>query len=167
MPGVRIGFITLPKELFKDIIKAKHTTDISSSGFLQRAFDLYLRKGYWKNHIDKIKEVYSEKYRIMVRELEHLKLYGLDYLLTEGGLSLWVKLPNNINALELYKECSENNLSIVPGKIFFTDDSIYNNYIRISFGAVNNEEIIEGISILESILKKNHKDKGNKYLPFV
>ena len=53
MPGVRIGFITLPNKLFKEIIKAKHTTDVSSSGYLQRAFDLYLRKGYWKTHIEK------------------------------------------------------------------------------------------------------------------
>ncbi len=57
MPGVRIGFVTLPNNLFKNIIKAKHTTDISSSGFLQRAFDLYLRGGYWKSHIKNTKKV--------------------------------------------------------------------------------------------------------------
>ncbi|HZK33331.1 MAG TPA: PLP-dependent aminotransferase family protein, partial [Tissierellaceae bacterium] len=38
MPGVRIGFVTLPSELFTQIIKAKHTTDVTSSGYLQRAF---------------------------------------------------------------------------------------------------------------------------------
>ncbi len=167
MPGVRIGFITLPNRLFKEIVKAKHTTDISSSGFLQRAFDLYLRKGYWKSHIEKVKKVYSQKYNIMTKELNKLNKYGITYLEPKGGLSLWLKLPKDVDALELYNECTENNLAIVPGKVFFTDDSIYSNYIRLSFGAINNEQIIDGIKILENIFSKPFKDSENKYLPFI
>lgn len=167
MPGVRIGFITLPHKLFRDILKAKHTTDISSSGFLQRAFDLYLRKGYWKSHIENIKKVYFEKYKIMVSELDKLKDYGIEYIKPNGGLSLWLKLPKDIDAFELYKECYENNLSIVPGKVFYLDNSIYNNYIRLSFGAVSNEEIIKGINILYKILNKPFRNKNNEYLPFI
>ena len=167
MPGVRIGFVTLPNKLLKGIIKAKHTTDITSSGYLQRAFDLYLRKGYWRSHIDKIRKVYSEKYNIMIKELEVLKKYGIDYTVPNGGLSLWLKLPHNIDALEFYSICTENNLSLVPGKVFFTDDSIYSNYIRLSFGAVDNEEISEGISKIDNLLSKPFKDNGNEYLPFI
>ena len=141
MPGVRIGFITLPNRLFKDIIKAKHTTDISSSGFLQRAFDEYLRKGYWKNHIKRVREVYKEKYDYFISELDKLKKYGCEYTIPNGGLSVWVKLPEEINGLELYKECIEYNISIVPGAVFFTDSSLYSNYIRLSFGNVTNQEI--------------------------
>lgn len=167
MPGVRIGFITLPNMLFRDILKAKHTTDISSSGYLQRAFDLYLRKGYWMNHIENIKRVYFEKYKIMLRELEKLKDYGIEYIKPNGGLSLWLKLPKEIDAFELYKECYDNNLSIVPGKVFYIDNSIYNSYIRISFGAVSNEEIVKGVNILYDILNKPFKNRNNEYLPFI
>ncbi|MBU5312068.1 PLP-dependent aminotransferase family protein [Tissierella carlieri] len=167
MPGVRIGFITLPNKLFKEIIKAKHTTDVSSSGYLQRAFDLYLRKGYWKSHIEKIKRVYSEKYNIMTRELDKLNNYGISYVKPNGGLSIWLKLPKEIDVLELYKECTENNLAIVPGKVFFVDESIYSNYIRLSFGAINNDEIVEGLKILENIISRPFKDKNNNYLPFI
>ena len=42
----------------------------------------------------------------------------------------------NIDVLELYKECTENDLAIVPGKVFFVDESIYSNYIRLSFGQI-------------------------------
>ena len=114
MPGVRIGFVTLPTFLFKEIIRQKHTTDISSSGYLQRAFDLYLRKGYWKNHIDKIKKVYTEKYNIMVEELDKLTDYGISYIKPNGSLSIWVKLPKEIDAIDLYNECNKRSLAIVP-----------------------------------------------------
>lgn len=167
MPGVRIGFITLPNKLFKDIIKAKHTTDISSSGFLQRAFDEYLRKGYWKDHIKKVREVYKEKYDFFISELNKLKKYGIEFTPPNGGLSIWIKLPEDIDGLELYKECIEYNLSIVPGKVFYTDNSLYSNYIRLSFGTVSKNEIREGIHILENILSKPKLNKDNKYLPFI
>lgn len=167
MPGVRIGFMTVPENLFNRIVKVKHTTDISSSGFIQRAFDLYLRKGYWKNHMETIKKVYTEKYNTMTKELKKLEKYNISFTDPCGGLSIWLKLPENIDSLKLYKECEENNVAIVPGKIFFIDDSIYSNYIRLSFGAVTNEEIIKGIEIIENCLKKRYKKDDNKYMPFV
>ncbi|MBU5456133.1 PLP-dependent aminotransferase family protein [Caproiciproducens sp. MSJ-32] len=167
MPGIRMGFMTVPEKLFKDIIKAKHTTDVSSSGFLQRAFDLFLRKGYWKKHIDTVKKVYKNKYNTMIQELDKLKKYDISFVKPNGGLSIWVKLPENIDCVELYNECKENNVAIVPGKIFFINDSIYSNYIRLSFGAVSNEEIVEGIRIIEKNIKKLYKSEDNKYLPFV
>jgi len=165
MPGVRIGFFTLPKRLVKEVIKSKHTSDMTSSGFLQRAFDLYLRKNYWKNYIDKVKEVYSEKYNIMSKSLEKLKRYDIEYSLPNGGLSLWLKLPESIDSTELYNECLSHGLNIVPGKIFFVDESIYSNYIRLSFSAVDKAEIIKGIDILDDILS-NKKDE-NRFLPLI
>ncbi|MCF6460982.1 MocR-like pyridoxine biosynthesis transcription factor PdxR [Clostridium sp. Cult3] len=167
MPGVRIGFMIVPDRLFKDIVKAKHTTDISSSGFLQRAFDLYLRKGYWKNHMETIKEVYTDKYTTMVEQLERLKKYNISFVEPKGGLSIWAKLPEEMDAIDLYDECGENNVAIVPGKIFFINDSIYSNYIRLSFGAISNEEIVNGVKIIENSIKKLYKSDNNKYLPFV
>lgn len=167
MPGVRIGFVTLPNRLLKGIIKAKHSTDISSSGYLQRAFDLYLRKGFWRNHIAKIRKVYSEKYNIMISELERLKRFDIEYTRPNGGLSLWLKLPENVDGIEFYKQCMENNLSLVPGKVFFIDNSLYNNYIRLSYGSVDNEEIIEGIKIIENILSKPFEGEDNEYMPFI
>lgn len=167
MPGVRIGFITLPNNLLKGIIKAKHTTDISSSGYLQRAFDLYLRKGYWRKHIDNIRRVYSGKYNLMINKIQSLKKYGVDYSLPNGGLSLWLKLPDGVDSLEFYNSSVQNGLSIVPGKIFFIDDNSNDQYIRISFGAVDDDEIIKGVGIMESILSKPFKSKDNNYMPFI
>lgn len=167
MPGIRIGFIILPYMLFKDIVKAKHTTDVSSSGFLQRAFDEYLRRGYWKEHIGRVREVYKKKYDLFIAELEKLKKYGIQFSPPNGGLSIWIRLPEDIDGVDLYKECIESNLSIVPGRVFFTDDSLYSNYIRLSFGNVNEEEIRKGIWILDNILSKNKLNKDSKFLPFI
>ncbi|NLY77635.1 MAG: PLP-dependent aminotransferase family protein [Tissierellia bacterium] len=167
MPGLRIGFMTVPKNLFPSIIRAKHTSDISSSGFLQRSFDLYLRKGYWKKHMETIKKVYADKYSIMIKELEKLNKYNITFHEPKGGLSVWIKLPREIDAIDLYDECIKNNVAIVPGKIFFLDEETYYNYIRLSFGDVSNDEIIEGIRIIENNIKKKYTKNSNKYIPFI
>lgn len=167
MPGVRMGFMTVPRELFKDVLRVKHTTDISSSGFLQRAFDLFLRKGYWNEHIENINRVYGEKYNTMIRELNRLKKYGITFTKPEGGLSIWIKLPEEIDSIELYNECDEQNVALVPGRIFFLDDSLYSNYIRLSFSSVSNEEIISGIKIIENCIKRRGMDNNSGYLPFL
>jgi len=76
-------------------------------------------------------------------------------------------LPKEIDSIELYNECNNRGLAIVPGKVFFLDNSLYSNYIRLSFGSVNNENIIEGIKLLKDILSKNIKGRNNDYLPFI
>jgi DNA-binding transcriptional MocR family regulator len=80
---------------------------------------------------------------------------------------MWLKLPDTIDSIQLYKECIENNLSLVPGKVFFINDNIDTNCLRISFGATNSSEIIKGINILDNILSKPLKDKNSDYMPFV
>lgn len=166
MPGVRIGFVTLPRKLFTSIIKAKHTTDVTSSGYLQRAFDLYLRYGYWENHIENIRGVYKEKYDLMVSLIDNLKEYGVSHSDPDGGLSIWLKLPDEIDSLKFYRDCSENKVAVIPGDIFFVDDC-HDNYIRISFGAVDDDEIIKGMNIIENLISRNFKDKDKNYMPFI
>ena len=167
MPGVRIGFITLPTSLFRQLIKAKHSTDISSSGYLQRAFDLYLRKGMWRDYIEKIKVYYKGKYDIMSSGLDNLNYLGLSYYKPAGGLSLWVKLPDYWNAMELYEECSRRKLAIVPGKVFYTESPENDQYIRLSYSAASLSQIKDGLGIIENILKEKNINMVDRYIPFL
>lgn len=167
MPGIRMGFVTLPDNMFKSIIKSKHSTDVSSSGFLQRAFDLYLRKGYWKSHIENIRVVYKNKYENMVKTLNSIKKYGVEFTQPDGGLSIWMKLPEHIDGYTFYEDLRKAGVAVVPGKIFFIDDDSYSNYIRLSFGTVDNSEIVKGVSIIRKTIIKYNKDDENKYMPFI
>lgn len=166
MPGVRIGFVTLPNNLFTKIIKAKHTTDVTSSGYLQRAFDLYLRHGYWEEHIENIRNVYKVKHDLVISLLSNLDKYGVTYTKPDGGLSIWIKLPDEIDSLEFYDECSDNKVAIIPGKIFSIDNS-NSNHIRLSFGAVDEDDIIKGMNIITNLISKKFKDKDKNYMPFI
>src|SRR5699024_6158962 len=168
MPGIRIGFLTVPCILLKDITKAKHLTDISSSGFIQRAFDLYLRRDLWKSHIEHIISVYNKKYNLIVNEAKKLQKHNVTFSEPKGGLSLWLKLPKDINTFELYEECTKNNVIIVPGEIFYIDNNNKNkNYIRISFGTVNEEQIVDGFRVINNCIGRNGINGNAKFIPFI
>ena len=170
MPGLRIGILTAPRKLFKSIIKAKHTTDISSSGFIQRAFDLYLRKGFWKEHICNIKKDYKEKYELMIREANSLKKYGISFKKPGGGLSLWLKLPKELNAYDLYSECMKKDILIVPGKIFFiNEENKDTNWIRLSFASLDKNQIKKGFYIINKCIEsiKYNKEDRTRYVPLI
>ncbi|MBW4828378.1 MAG: PLP-dependent aminotransferase family protein [Clostridiaceae bacterium] len=170
MPGLRLGFLTTPEKFFKDIIKAKHTTDISSSGFIQRAFDLFLRENFWKQHIERVKKDYNEKYKLILKKINNFKKYNINFKRPDGGLSLWLELPNDISCIELYNECANNNVIIVPGEIFFIDShSSKTNFIRLSFGSVNKKQIVEGINVIENCIAKlkGGNDDNTKFIPLI
>ncbi|MDK2799395.1 MAG: hypothetical protein PWP27_2448 [Clostridiales bacterium] len=166
MPGLRIGFLITPAEIFKDILQAKHTTDISSSGLIQRAFDLYLKKGVWGRHLEYMKGIYQERYKAMIQEVDILKEIGVSYDKPGGGLNLWLTLPEEVSATQLYYECGKKDVLLIPGKIFYvknTNDSDRN--IRISFAAVYPKQIEKGVKVIYNCIAKlqNNTEKHIVY----
>lgn len=166
MPGLRIGFIISPENLSSELLKAKHSTDISSSGLIQRALHLYFEKGHWEDHINYMKDIYKEKYEAMLKYLNELKKYGINFTEPKGGLNFWITLPQGVEATKLYLECVKEDVLIVPCKIFYVNNYRNNdNTIRLSYAATNLEEIKAGMKVLEySIIKLLNKSKSRTYM---
>lgn len=150
MPGLRIGFIVLPQKILQKVNSAKYNTDISTSGFIQRAFDLYLQKGLWIEHSKYISNIYKKRYNETIRCIDrYLKNY-VQYTEPKGGLTLWLKFDSNIDTDILYKELLKNNIIVSTGNMFSISDE-YIPYIRISFASVKKENIDFGINKIADI----------------
>ncbi|MBZ4645125.1 MAG: PLP-dependent aminotransferase family protein [Clostridia bacterium] len=171
MPGLRIGFLIAPSEVFKDILQAKHTTDISSSGLIQRAFDLYLQKGIWGRHLDYMKEIYKDRYKKILGEIAALRDLGASIYEPNGGLNLWLTLPEGVSGIQLYYGCAKRDVLIIPGKIFYTSNAAdTDRNIRISFAAVYPEQIEKGIEIVYNCINKLLNKTGERttyYSPLI
>lgn len=161
MPGLRLGFLVIPHNLQEHLLLAKHNSDISTSGLLQRAFELYLRRGIWQQHIKHMEENYRERFDAMVKALGEYMPKAVTYQLPKGGVNFWLKLPKGHASRLLYNEAKKENIVFAPGGLFFVNNSD-DSYFRLSIAAVNSTEIEYGIKILARIIDNfiNHRSPG-------
>jgi DNA-binding transcriptional MocR family regulator len=157
LPGIRIGYLITP-EKFKEVIQnSKINTDISTSSLMQRALELYIRNGYWRDHINNINAIYSERYVYMMNLLQSKYSDELEVYFPGGGLNFYLKINEkiNFNCKELFFQCLKKKVLITPGVIFYKNPSDGQRFFRISFSQTPKETIEQGISIIAEILK-NH-----------
>jgi 2-aminoadipate transaminase len=105
-----------------------------------------------EKHIDKIKETYRHRCELMLNCIKEEFPKGVKHTSPEGGLFIWVELPANIAAKEVFKKALENNVAFVPGDSFFPKGDCKNT-LRLNFSNMPEEKIIEGIKRLGSVLK--------------
>lgn len=154
MPGLRLGFMLVPAKLSQHLLEAKHTTDISTSGLIQRAFDLYIRKGYWDRHFTFMYNIYQERYNKITEALGKCLPTKISWNKPGGGLNIWLNLPYGFPVNNLVNLAASKDIVFAPGRIFYSAAAPQTlNNIRLSFAAVSTSQIEEGIESLCSIAK--------------
>ncbi len=154
MPGLRIGFSILPPHMYQGILRAKHLTDISSSGLLQRAFDAYLRSGAWEDHLQHMKKIFHRRYDACCKALQDMLVqHGCSFTEPHGGLHFWISLPPSVSAYRLYREAASSGVICTPGNIFKAGAYLYDDRIRISIASADEHDISTGISRLAQSLR--------------
>jgi len=152
MPGFRLAFLVVPTAFLNDVLAAKHTSDISTSGLTQMVFDLYLRKGLWQKHIERMKELYRERYAAMLHSLERYLPPAVEYSPPGGGLSFWLALPEGYHSDGLYAEALKHGVAFTPGSAFFPRQQP-SRYLRLSIATVPAGEIDAGMRALGEVIR--------------
>ena len=159
MPGLRIGAVIFPKKMMDGVLQAKYTADIATSGFIQKAFDYYLRNGDWEGHVIKMRRYCKEKYQTAVKSMERYLSGLVKCRKPEGGISLWLELTDKICVDELLEEMLQRGVIAAPGSQFLTNTG-QDNHIRVSFSNVSNDKIDVGfLRIRDSILSLQERIK--------
>lgn len=155
MPGLRVAFLIIPEHIKKIIASAKYMTDISTSGFMQRVLDLYLSRSILDEHIKYMKKEYGIRYFEAVRAVKkHLR--GAFFTQPNGGLNLWIKLPEGVSSSQLYDICKENMVLITPGTAFLKGQE-GEQHIRLSYAGVDVPDITRGIAIIGNVMEEIKK----------
>lgn len=154
-PGTRMGWIIANKAIMDKLVMAKQPTDLCTSPLAQSIVYEFCRRGRLKPHIEKIVEVYHKKRDIMLEALEkHVpRDLGIDWTHPQGGLFLWVSLPERINAEDLFPKAVEREVAYVVGSAFHFDRS-GKNTMRLNFSYPSEEQIEEGIKRLAALFKE-------------
>ena len=152
-PGLRVGFIVAPKSVYGKLTQAKQAADLHSPSFNQRVVAEVMKHDFLKNHIPTIRAMYKAQRDVMLMALES-EMEGLDVRWTRpvGGMFLWVRLPQGMNAQDLLPEAVERGMAFVPGAPFFAGEP-ETNTLRLSYVTVSPEQIRKGIAALAAAIR--------------
>lgn len=152
-PGIRLGWIVAEDETMHHLVTAKQASDLHSNFFSQMIVHHYLTKYDVEEHLSMIRQMYKDQRDFMV---EMIKLHFPDdvkYTQPEGGMFLWVTLPEDMAAMELFERTMEEKVAFVPGEAFYSDDP-QKNTLRLNFSNSNNAKIEEGIKKMGNAIRE-------------
>lgn len=151
-PGFRIGWVLGNKDILDKIVVAKQATDLCTPPFTQRIAARYLERGYLKENVKNIIELYRAKKDVMMDALEKYMPKEVTWTRAEGGLFTLLTLPTYINTDELIKVAiATENVAFVAGSSFYCDDS-GKNTMRLNFSYASKEKNLEGVKRLARVI---------------
>ncbi|MEN1759724.1 PLP-dependent aminotransferase family protein [Anoxynatronum sibiricum] len=151
MPGLRLGYLIVPRAATQKLLAAKQSSDISTSGLLQRALEQYLISGAWERNLDVLTEEYRKRFDLMTQHLRNQLPEGVHFQTPAGGLNFWLQMPREINGQLLYESALERNLVFAPGRLFYLRDP-EDNCLRLSIAAVKSQQLTNGIRLLSGLM---------------
>jgi 2-aminoadipate transaminase len=153
-PGLRLGWVCAKKDIIERIIIAKQASDLHSNYLSQRIVHQYLIDNDIDKHILKIRDAYKKRRDLMVSMIAEYFPEEIKYTKPEGGMFLWITLPEGISSSDLVDLAIKENVAFVPGNAFYVDGG-GNNTLRLNFSNSDEEKIEEGIKRLANIMKKS------------
>ncbi|MCA9919541.1 MAG: PLP-dependent aminotransferase family protein [Anaerolineales bacterium] len=152
-PGFRMGWICAPAPLMDKLVTAKQGTDLHSNYVSQLIINRYLQDNDLDAHIATIRAAYKHQRETMIGMIEECFPPEVAYTLPEGGMFLWISLPANLSAMDLFEVAAKENVVFVPGAPFHVDGSGQNT-MRLSFSNTAPEQIEVGMARLATAIKQ-------------
>ena len=152
-PGLRLGFLVAPKALYPKLLQAKQAADLHTPGYNQRMVVETLKGGFLERHVPTIRALYKSQCEAMLQALDtEMTGLGLEWNSPDGGMFLWVRLPDGMNAVELLPKAVDAGVAFVPGAAFYADHADPRT-LRLSFVTASAEQIHAGIAALARAIR--------------
>ena len=150
-PGFRLGWIIGPEELLEQIYICKQALDLCPPVFDQYLATEFLVSGALDANLVKTKAEYRRRRDLMVSLLEKYMPEGVTWTYPEGGLFLFLTLPEGVDAIDMYDEALSKGVAYVAGSFFFLDGS-HRNTMRLNFSFIAEEKMEPGLRLLGEML---------------
>lgn len=155
-PGLRIGWL-IGGELHQKCEELQYTESLGGPSLTQYSLADFLNNGGYNFHIRK----FRKKIATQVFQIKQLLLryFPKETLISHptGGYFLWIELPEQVDSIKLFEEALSENIGIVPGPVFSSNNKMFNNCIRISCGSPVTQKTELGIATLAQLITQQIK----------
>lgn len=151
-PGLRIGWVCGAKEVIAKLVLLKQAADLHSATTNQIVVNQVART-IFEDHVAKLRSVYMARRDHLLKALKREMPEGVTWTKPEGGMFVWLTLPEHIDAADLLaRSLKTERVAFVPGRAFFADAS-NGNTLRLSFSCADEAAIDEGMRRLARLIR--------------
>ena len=151
-PGFRLGWIFGHPDLLDKIYVCKQSLDLCPPVFDQYIAAEFMGSGRLDANLARSKDLYRSKRDLLLRMLEETMPEGTSWTHPEGGLFLFLTLPEGFDSVAFYDKALDAGVAYVAGSFFHTRGG--RNTMRLNFSFMTHERIREGIRLLAALLKE-------------
>jgi len=153
-PGLRLGWIVAPVDVISKLVQLKQGTDLHTSTFTQCVAYEVASGGSLDQHVKEVRKVYRERRDAMLEALAEFFPPEVTWTHPQGGLFLWVSLPEGMDSQTLFRAALAENVAFVPGDSFYAENGLESTrHLRLNFSYCEPERIREGIRRLSLAVK--------------
>jgi DNA-binding transcriptional MocR family regulator len=150
-PAYRVGWVA-PGKFMNEVMKIKLFHSLCSTPITHEVIGNFLETGRYEAHLRLLRRTLHTNYLQYVRLIGESFPDGTKISRPQGGLSLWVELPKQIDSIELYNAAVSKKITFSPGRMF-TLQNQFNNCMRLSYGLEWNEQTAHGLKVLGKLAK--------------
>ncbi len=159
-PSLRLGWIIAPEAVIARLVQAKQGADLHTSNLVQYlAYDI-CQRGLVRAHVREIRKVYHERRDAMLKAMEEHFPPGMTWTRPQGGLFLWVRMPEWMDSERLLQIAIEEKVVFVPGRVFYPGGNDGRNCLRLNFSYCPPPTIDEGIQRLGRAMRRLMEELG-------
>ncbi len=154
LPGFRLGWVYGPDWIISKMVMAKQSMDLCTPPFNQAITYHMLEAGALQAGLKETIKLYHKRCDAMLAELEKNlgDVPGVTWTKPEGGLFLWLTVPEGISTDAIFEKAIEENVAYVPGSAFFPDNDNHRS-MRLNFSYSDEDKIKEGCKRLGKLIK--------------
>jgi len=161
-PGFRLGWAIAHPDILDKIYVCKQSLDLCPPIFDQYVAAEFLSSGRLDENLKKSISLYKRKRDLLLEQLEKHMPEGVSWTHPEGGLFLFLTMPEGFDAVKFYDKSLDAGVAYVAGEFFHPDGS-GKNTMRMNFSFMSEQKICEGVTLLgqllHSVIQSAAKDK--------
>ncbi len=160
-PGLRIGFNIGPSEVIEKMTNIKEGNVLNTPKYNQDMCAAFLTEMGMEEHIQKCRKYYREKLEVFLSTMEECfpPELGVTWTKPDGGLFLWVTVPEEIDTRELFYDAIKYKVAFVPGDVFFGENPPVNT-MRINFSFASKEQLAAAVKRLADCIRNRLSSSG-------
>ena len=150
-PGIRVGYSVAPAPVIQKMTVCKQVSDVHTTILSQIICSEFLKRVDFDAHLSSLAGIYRHKCGLMLSELDKKVNPSFKYTRPQGGLFIWMTLPEGVDMMEFCRRCAAEKVAVVPGSAFMVSDDVKTRSVRLNFSTPTDEQIVKGVDILGRI----------------